>query len=363
MLPGLVFKAVVIGGGYATGRELVEFFLTLGPRGGLYGMAFALVIWSAVCVVAFVLAYTLRAFEYRALFRALLGPAWPVFELFYLLFLVLILAVMTAAAGEIGAALFGMPLIAGTVALMLLVALFTSFGSDVVERMFRFTSVFLYAVYALFLVLSLSRFGDAITESIGRPAPVAGWGVNGATYASYNIVAAIAVLPFLRHLTRKRDAVVAGALAGPLAMLPALAFFLCMTAFYPTISDQALPSDFLLRKLDAPWFHLLFQLMIFCALLETGVGVVNLLHERVADALAERDRDYSVTARLAVGTVVLAGSGFAAVRVGLVDLIATGYSAFGYIMLGIVVLPMLTIGLWRVAHGRRTSAVLAAATE
>ena len=36
LLPGLAFKAVVIGGGYATGRELAEFFLPSGPRGGLW---------------------------------------------------------------------------------------------------------------------------------------------------------------------------------------------------------------------------------------------------------------------------------------------------------------------------------------
>jgi uncharacterized membrane protein YkvI len=33
-LPGFAFKAVVIGGGYATGRELAEFFLPSGPWGG-----------------------------------------------------------------------------------------------------------------------------------------------------------------------------------------------------------------------------------------------------------------------------------------------------------------------------------------
>ena len=38
LLPGFAFKAVVIGGGYATGRELAEFFLPSGPWGGLAGM-------------------------------------------------------------------------------------------------------------------------------------------------------------------------------------------------------------------------------------------------------------------------------------------------------------------------------------
>ena len=63
------------------------------------------------------------------------------------------------------------------------------------------------------------------------------------------------------------DAVVAGLLAGPLAMLPALLFFVCMVAYYPQIATQTLPSDFLLQRLELPVFHLLFQLMIFAALL------------------------------------------------------------------------------------------------
>ena len=46
ILPGLAFKAVVIGGGYATGRELVEYFMPSGPVGGLMGLALVTAIWS-----------------------------------------------------------------------------------------------------------------------------------------------------------------------------------------------------------------------------------------------------------------------------------------------------------------------------
>jgi uncharacterized membrane protein YkvI len=34
LLPGLAFKAVVIGGGYATGRELAEFFMPVAREAG-----------------------------------------------------------------------------------------------------------------------------------------------------------------------------------------------------------------------------------------------------------------------------------------------------------------------------------------
>ena len=37
LLPGFVFQSIVIGGGYGTGRELVEYFLQFGPLGRAAG--------------------------------------------------------------------------------------------------------------------------------------------------------------------------------------------------------------------------------------------------------------------------------------------------------------------------------------
>ena len=34
-VPGIVFQSCVIAGGYGTGRELVEYFMGYGPKGGL----------------------------------------------------------------------------------------------------------------------------------------------------------------------------------------------------------------------------------------------------------------------------------------------------------------------------------------
>ena len=42
--------------------------------------------------------------------------------------------------------------------------------------------------------------------------------------------------------TSQRDAVVAGLIAGPLSMLPAILFFVAMIAFYPAIGAETLPS-------------------------------------------------------------------------------------------------------------------------
>src|SRR5262245_6790756 len=98
LLPGFAFKAVVIGGGYATGRELASFFLPSGPRGGLYAMGLVCLLWSVVCAVTFLFAWKTGSRDYRSFFRHLLGPFWPAFELVYGLALMVTLAVFAAAA-------------------------------------------------------------------------------------------------------------------------------------------------------------------------------------------------------------------------------------------------------------------------
>lgn len=349
LLPGLAFKAVVIGGGYATGRELAEFFLPGGPYGGLLGMLLAMLIWSLVCALTFAFAQATRAFDYRSFFRRLLGPVWWLFEVAYVLFLVLILAVLGAAAGAILQAMFDLPKLAGTLLLMAAIGAFTAFGNRSVERLFKWASLLLYGVYAVFVLLALSSFGDRVLQNFASAGPPsAGWALDGVAYASYNVVAAVVILPVARHFLSRRDALVAGVVAGPVAMLPALLFFVCMMGWYPQIGGQALPSDFMLQRLHRPLFHLLFQAMIFSALLETGTGAVHAINERVAASWqARRRRPLSVTGRLLIASGLLIGSIFVADYFGLITLIAHGYRFLAWLLLGVYVLPLVSLGAWQ----------------
>ena len=353
LLPGFAFKAVVIGGGYSTGRELAEFFVPVGPWGGVAAMALAAAIWSVMCALTFLFARAIGSHDYRHFFRKLLGPGWIAFEAFYFFFFVLILAVYAAAAGAIGEALFGWPTIAGVTCLVALIAAFTAFGNRSVEALFKYASLFLYGVYALFVAFSLSRFGDRIAEGFALPASADGWLGAGITYASYNTIAAAVILPVVRHMTCDRDAVVAGLLAGPLAILPALFFFVCMIAFYPGIGSEALPAEFMTRQLGMPLLHAAFQLMIFSALLQSGASAVHAVNERIAGLLADRwRRGFPPAQRLAFTAELLVVAIFGAEQFGLVELIATGFRAVGWLLIVIFVLPLLTVGVWRLASRR-----------
>ncbi len=349
LLPGFALKAVIIGGGYATGRELAEYFVPAGPWGGLAAMLLATLIWSIVAALTFAFARELGAYDYRSFFKGLLGPGWIAFEAAYIICVVLMLAVFGAAAGAIGAATFNWPEWTGSVLLAVSIVAVTAKGTGVVEQMFKYVSILLYTVYGLLLLLALANFGGLIGQGFAHaPPPSGNWMAGGLTYASYNIVGAVVILPVLRHLTSQRDAVVAGLIAGPLSMLPATLFFIAMMAYYPAIGAETLPSDFLLRQLSMPWFHVLFQVMIFAALLESGAGAIHAINERMSGAVESRgSAPLSTGVRAAIGAVILAGCMFVAGEIGLVDLIASGYRFLAWLILAVFVVPLITVGSWR----------------
>jgi uncharacterized membrane protein YkvI len=354
LLPGLGVKAVVIGGGYATGRELAEFFLARGPWGGLYAIVFATLLFSIFCSLTFLAARRFATYDYKSFFKQLLGPAWHVFELAYLLFVVLILAVYGAAAGAIGQAVFGAPLWAGTALLAVCIAAIVAFGNKAVEALFRDVSYLLYGVYALFIVLALWKFGDRVPGGFAAYPQSSGWALSGLTYFGYNIIGAVVILPVLRHLSSDRDAVIAGTIAGPLTMFPALLFFIAMVAFYPEVQGATLPSDFLLQRIGIPAFHILFQAMIFSALLESGTSSVHAINERIDRAWEVRTgKALSHRQRLSIALAVLVLCMFLASRFGLVALIATGYRALAYVLLATFILPLVTVGVWKLRYSQR----------
>lgn len=348
LLPGFVFQGVTIGGGYATGRELVEFFMPAGPAGGLLGMLVTMLVFSAVLAASFELVRLTKSYHYKSFFQQLLGPGWVLFEAAYVLLLVVVMAVLGAAAGEIGRNTLGLPPLAGTLALMATIGALLVQGSALVERSTAAIALALYAAYVVLIVWTLSAFGDRVAASFAQ-APVGdGWLRGGVTYAGYNLAAAVSVFFSVRHAQRRRDALVAGALAGPIAMLPGVLLFTALMAFYPDVGSASVPSSYLLARLGAPWFETAFQLIVFGALVSTGVPLLHAINERVAQALAGRGRALPPAGRPLLALGVMGVSIFAATAVGLVGLIARGYGALTWAFIALLVVPVLTIGVWKI---------------
>ena len=352
LLPGFVFQSVVIAGGYGTGREIVEFFLRLGPAAGLVAMLVATLVWSAVCAVSFEFARVFQHYDYRRFFRELLGGWWWLFELCYLVLLAIILAVIAAAAGGMLRDTFALPYAVGVIGIIVAIGWLVFAGSTAIERVLAVWSFVLYAVYVVFFVWSLGASGGVGSLAAAETAPSGHWLIGGLKYAAYNLAVIPAVLFAVRHAGSRRDAITAGLLAGPIGMIPGLLFYLAMVPHYPEIVDAAVPAAYLLQMLHSRAFIVVFQVVLFGTLIETGTGMIHAVNERIAGVYEDRGRSLRRGLRpvVAVAMLVMAA---ALSRFGLVALIARGYGTLTWAFLIVFVLPILTIGVGKIARAQR----------
>jgi len=347
LLPGFVFQSLCIAGGYGTGRELVEFFLRFGPRGGLLGMLPATLLLSAGCAVAFELARMSRCFDYRSFLKVLLGRAWFIYEIAFLLSILLILAVIGSATGTLFGETFGLPGTAGTILLLAVIAFLAFKGTQLIEGVLSAWSFVLYAVYLVLFVLSLHAFGPAIREALANWPAEAGWFLTGTRYGALNLAIVPAVLFSTSHLTCRREAVVAGALAGPIMMIPALLFFTAMLGHYPDIVERPVPVNYILEQLGSPFLLWAFPVVLIGTFIETGTGMIHAFNERLAGSLEALGRPLPRAARPAIAVALIVGALLLS-RWGIIGLIAVGYGAMTWVFIGIFVIPLLTIGAWKV---------------
>jgi uncharacterized membrane protein YkvI len=350
LLPGFVFESAVIAGGYATGRELVQFFLPAGPWGGLLGMIVSMLFWSAVLMVSFELARIAKAYDYRSFFKLLLGRGWFLYEIAYFMLIVIVFAVMGAAAGEITHDLFGLPRLVGSIGMIAATGLMVFYSSAVIEKFLALSVGYLYLVYIVFFIWSFVAFGDRIESAFAAQPAGQGWFKAGVTYAGYNVATVPAVFFCIRHLTRRREALISGFLAGPLGMLPGIVFYIAMMGYADQIANVALPSAFLLDKIGAPWFEWAFQLAVLLTLVDTGVPILHAINERVARVYEERGRPMPRAMRPALAITVMVISIYAAGAIGLVSLIEKGYGWLTYAFIVLLIVPVLTIGVWRITR-------------
>lgn len=352
ILPGLLMQSVMIGGGYATGRELVEFFLSNGPLGGLLGLLTTMAMISVISAIGFEFARLARSYDYRSFFRALLGRGWFLWEVAYFPTVLLVLAVLGAASGELVATHFGIEAAYGIIGMMLLIGILVFWGTGVIERVLAGWSFVLYATYGVLIVLYLARFGDALAPNFSADALDGNWLHGSLAYLGYNVAAMPVILFCVRHMESRRDAFTAGLLCGPLSMTPALLFFLGMAASYPEIVAAPVPSDFMIQALELGWMEILFYLVVFGTFVETGTALIHAINERLSSAWSEGGRALPRWLRPVVAAIALIIAIVLAGRFGLIDLVARGYGTLTWLFIAVFVVPVMTLGVWRICSGR-----------
>ena len=213
-----IYIGIVFGAGFASGQELIAFFLGHG-RAGAIGIAFAagllfLVGWAVMDICAREKISCYRDFM-ASVFGLRLGG---ILDIITGLFIFVIFSAMLAAAGALAEESFGIPFSLGAIALAGLSLWVLRFDAKGMIQINTALSPILVlgslaiSIYAIFSVSSQQVYADTLG------AIVASWPMSAGIYASYNMLTAIAVLSALPTVVTDRKTAFAGAFAGGLTI-------------------------------------------------------------------------------------------------------------------------------------------------
>ncbi len=347
LVPGAVFQSILVGGGYGTGREVIQYFTRLGPLGGLLAILVAFAMFALVLSLTFEIGRRFKAYDYRAFFQVLLGRGWFVYEIFGFLMLMLTFAVLISAASGVLEDGFGLPAWMGMGLVFGLVGALEFFGRDVVMRVLTFWSVVLYAVFITFLIKVFGAIPDDITSAFKAGGIEKGWAVSGFQYAMYNMTAAPIVLYVARDFETRKHSVGAGIIAAVIAILPAVIFHVAFTGAGPDIGKEEIPVYAMMNLYSMGFLTIAFTIMLFGTLIETGAGVLQGVNERIDHQLRDSGRKplgkWGHTG-VAMGFMALAMS---VASVGIINLIARGYGTMAWGFFAIYFIPLMSVGVWR----------------
>lgn len=362
VLPGIILQSVMIGGGYATGREIVEYGAKYGALGWLSGLGTFLG-FAVIAALTYELIRLTKAYDFKTFMKTIGGPLWIVFDIVYLLFMVVIIAVMASATGNIVEQTLGLNYWVGVVAITVVVAILNFYGSRLIERFETLGTVALYAGYIIFSVLVIGTFGKNISTVFANhdtsfiegsvSAGKALW--SGVLYCAYNLVVMPATFFTIERQTRRVESVVSGIIGGVLATIPWFLTYFAVMCFYPNpdVLGASVPWLAMMQGTAGTVVIAIFGIVMGWTLIETSTGIIHAALERVNNGLKEAHKPPMTGKQQAILTIIVLVGSMVLSKVGIIDLIATVYNALSYAFLAIYVLPLITVGVYKICKLRK----------
>lgn len=356
VLPGIILQSVLIGGGYATGREIVEFGAKFGALGWLGGIGIFLG-FTIMSILTFEIARIYRVYDYKSVVQKIAGKGWILYDIIYILLAILIIAVMASATGEIVQSTLGIPYWGGVVGVIIIVGILIFYGSWLIERFETYGTIALYVGYIIFSAIVISAtwghakevFATGDTSFVGETSVGAVlW--TGVVYVGYNLAVYPASFFTLKRQTSRKETVWAGIISGLLMTIPWFLTYFAVMGFYPSkdVLGASVPWLVMMQGIAGPWVVAIFGVVVGWTLIETSTGIIHALVERINAGLEELGKPAFTPKQNAIITVVVLIMATVLAKVGIIGLIAKGYTAMAYGMIVVYALPLVTVGLYKV---------------
>lgn len=325
------YIGLVIGAGFASGQEVLQFFAHFG-RLSFPAIIAATLLFAFFGVVILDAGRRLQAESHLEIIRHAGGPVLGgVIDAVVTFFLFGIVTVMAAGAGAVFAEQFGLPPLVGSAFMILACIITVLLGiQGIVSALTLVVPLLIVTVLGVSLAaLVLRPPSVALMDLAARQgaAAVPFWPLSALTYASYNLVIAVAIMGPLGALARDNRAIRRGAVLGALGLGAGTAAITLAVMSVPSSAFVEIPMTFIAGQFG-PVVQLAYAGVLLVAIYSTAVGNLYGFCARLTDPAGPVFRGAAV----GTGLVALVGSqiGFSA----LVGLLYPGVGLAGFLLLG-----------------------------
>ncbi|MGR3896288.1 hypothetical protein [Pseudomonas sp. 1176_21] len=336
------FVGVIVGAGFASGRELLLMFVDF----GVWGLLGAVVSASLFIFLGMALAgmgSRLRASSHKDVVNALCGRYLGAFvDLMITFFMFAVTVVMLAGGGALLEQQFGIPALFGSLAVtVIVVAIVCLDVQKVIGMIGAATPLLILTAVAVALYGVATRglsFGELDQLASHQDAGASHWLLGALLYVSYNIVAGVPFLSIMGGTAKtEKHAIWGGIFGGALLGVLMLVMSLGLLSRLDSVADLPMPMLSIATEIS-PVLGLVMAVVIFLMILNTAVGTLYSFSARLLPAGTRTFRIGSAAA----GALAFVGS-----LVGFVSLVGQVYPLFGYLgflLIGAVVLGWLRVG-------------------
>lgn len=346
-LIAMTFMSIVIGGGFASGQEVLQFFTGYGVI-GIAGTVVSGLLFAFLGMQIARMSSSMQARSHKEVLASLFGKrAGLAIDMVLSFFLFGVGVVMLAGSGSIFAQQYGLPPLFGGGLLCVLVIVTLCLK---VKGIINLISAIMPVLLLLVMIITVYSFfaSDASLETLDAASnefatiseawPISHWSFGALLYASFNIAVGFPMLSVIGGLTTdSRQAALGGVLGG--LGLGVLIFLLNIGLFanLDRLVGVEMPS-LMLANAVSPLVAMVMSLALICMIYSTAVGMFFAFTARFA---------MPETTRFKVCSVVFSVVGLVLSQFGFSSLIGTVYPMLG--LVGLILI--LALGYrWHIAR-------------
>lgn len=270
----VLYIGAVIGAGFASGQEILQFFIVFEKK-GLWGVVLAAALFSFLGGLVMLLAVSVRSGNYNDVYRLVMGRIpGRIMDILSLVMLPGGLVVMLAGGSAVFSEHLGLP---GWLGILLIVVVTIAVLSRGLKGVVSANAVLVplkVAVIVLICFFSLiysgDRTGGGIPCGLSSGSKI-NWLWSAVLYVSYNMVVPVAVLSSLGGKVTVREGVLGGVVGGMALGFVTGMVFLAGLGFYPEIAGYQVPLLYIAGQLGAV-VKLVLGPLIWLAILTTAIA-------------------------------------------------------------------------------------------